>query len=400
MNILVIAEKNWLTKNVFELQAFPEALANLGHQVMAIDYNETWTWQGISNVWKEREVRKRVKRTPTGKGVTLYRPRQVLIPMLSRFTSACDFFKLLREVIQKHDVDVILLYAVPTYGIQTLFLARKYQIPVVFRSIDRLPNLVPRRVLKYPTRCLERIVYSKVDSIIAHTPNLADYVVSAGADSRKVHLLLPPVDLNVFSPSNPDKELMEKWGVSPRDKVILFVGRLFEFCGVNIIIDQFADQFRGFPEYKLMIVGKGEILNDCERTVEEFDLQERVIFTGYQPFKLIPDFINLSTICIVPFEINEVTNNALPGKIAEYLACGKPVVSTPLRGTLRVYPEKGAGIVFSDLENFMKRVSDLIADPQLCNGLGEEGRQFIRDNFARDKVVEKMDTFLTRITNK
>ncbi len=58
-----------------------------------------------------------------------------------------------------------------------------------------------------------------------------------------------------------------------------------------------------------------------------------VRFLGRKEYKAIPRYIRHFDVCIVPHKVNEFTDSMDPLKLYEYLACGKPVVSTPVSGT-------------------------------------------------------------------
>ena len=47
MNILFIHEVDWLNKVVFDIHSLSESLSLLGHQVYAIDYENTWSRNGF-----------------------------------------------------------------------------------------------------------------------------------------------------------------------------------------------------------------------------------------------------------------------------------------------------------------------------------------------------------------
>src|SRR5581483_9871042 len=96
--------------------------------------------------------------------------------------------------------DVILLYGVPTVGVQTLVAARAFGIPVVFRAIDVSHQLVPNRILVAPTKLLERVIFRSVDLNVVLTPNLKQYILTYGADDSKIRLLPSGVDAEMFSP--------------------------------------------------------------------------------------------------------------------------------------------------------------------------------------------------------
>ena len=56
----------------------------------------------------------------------------------------------------------------------------------------------------------ERLVYRRVDRILALTPKLIDYVQRMGAKRGKVGLLLPGINTSLFHPGPKDADLMKK----------------------------------------------------------------------------------------------------------------------------------------------------------------------------------------------
>jgi glycosyltransferase involved in cell wall biosynthesis len=55
-----------------------------------------------------------------------------------------------------------------------------------------------------------------------------------------------------------------------------------------------------------------------------------VHFLGHKPVELLPRYIAASQVCLMPYKINEWTRHIDPLKMYEYLAAGKPVVSTDI----------------------------------------------------------------------
>jgi glycosyltransferase involved in cell wall biosynthesis len=55
-----------------------------------------------------------------------------------------------------------------------------------------------------------------------------------------------------------------------------------------------------------------------------------VHFLGFQPVEVIPGYCKGFDVCMIPYMLNDFTRSIMPLKIVEYLATGKPVVSTPL----------------------------------------------------------------------
>jgi glycosyltransferase involved in cell wall biosynthesis len=60
----------------------------------------------------------------------------------------------------------------------------------------------------------------------------------------------------------------------------------------------------------------------------------RIVRLGFRPYATIPAYLAAFRVCISPFRINELTRAVNPIKLREYLAAGRPAVSTPMPAVL------------------------------------------------------------------
>lgn len=399
MNILFIQEIEWLNNVVFDIHSLSEALSLLGHQVYAIDYQSNWVRNSPVDFGslKTKEI-KDVARAYPGARVSLIRPGFIKIPGLSRLSAAFTHYLEIQKTIKDKNIDAIILYSVPTNGLQTIHLAKKFNIPVVFRAIDIVNQLVPYPVLRFPTRFLEREVYSNADMILTITPRLSKYVIDMGAEEDKVKLLLISVDTDLFRPSPVSAEIRHKWGLNEKDQIILFIGTLFEFSGLDILIRQFPNVIKQIPEAKLLIVGDGPLRPKLEGIITELGLQKQVIITGFQPYHTMPQYINLAAICINPFHITDATRDIFPGKIVQYLACRKAVVVTPLPGIIAVIPGEQQGLVYTNSGDEMaKEVVYLLKSPEHRRQLGYAGLNYVKQAHSQERIAHQLEARLEEI---
>ncbi len=399
MNILFIHEVDWLKKVVFDIHNLAELLSLLNHRVYAIDYEDTWQRNGLFDLGslKTKEV-EGISRAIPGSSVCLRHPGLIKIPGLSRLTAACTHYFEIKQTIKEKKIDVIVLYSVPTNGLQAVHLARKFNIPVVFRSIDILHELVLYPALRLPTRFMERRVYTQVDAILAITPNHAQYVINAGADRRKVKLLPFPIDTAIFRPAVDYSDIQQKWGFREKDQVVVFVGTLFPFSGLDDFIRQFPRVIKAAPEAKLLIVGDGPLRPKLERIITEFGLQGRVTITGFQPYVTMPKYMNLATVCVNTFRNTPTTKDIFPGKVIQYLACGRATVATPLLGITSLVPDEARGIVYADSAGDMAdKVISLLASPERRQKLGQAGVDYVREVHDQPKIAHKLESELLEI---
>ena len=340
MNILFVHETEYIDKVVFEYQIIPEILASSGHNVYVIDYPTSWKKKnffdfGSAKFHQVNNVRKSNK----AKGITLIRPGIIKIPGVSRLFAFVSYFFLIKKVIKDHNIDRIVLYSVPTNGLQTLYWARKFKIPVHFRLLDVLHRLVPAKILLIPTYLLEKIVYKRVASMTAITPRLTTYAINMGANPSTTTYLPSGSDLDLFYPTGKDLKLLKEMKIDKSDQVVLFAGTLFNFSGLDILIEYLATHEETQKNRKFIIIGRGEQLELLNKLVKRYNLEQIVIITGFVNYLELPKYVNLADVCINPFKINKLTDIIFPGKIYQYMACEKPVIATRLSGVTNIFPD-------------------------------------------------------------
>lgn len=402
MNILFIHEVDWINKVVLDMHNLSESLSLLGHRVYVIDYKNRWTKNNPLDFGslKTREYPE-VSRAIAGSSVSLRSPGFIKIPVLSRISLSFTQYLEIRRTIKEKNINVIMLYSVPTNGLQVIHLARKFGIPVVFRSIDILHRLVRYPVLRYPTKVLEKIVYSKVDEILAITPNHLQYVINMGAPKSKVRLLLLPIDMNIFHQSAKCSELRSKWGLSEKDQIIVFIGTLFEFSGLDAFIRQFPEITKQIPDAKLLIVGDGPQRSKLRRIITELGLEKNVIMTGLQPYQTMPQYIGLASVCINTFINTKATRDIFPGKIIQYLACGKATVATPLLGITALLPPGSEGIIYADSpEEMAREVIKLLKSPEHRQRLGQAGLDYAKQMHDQYNIARQLERELIEIIER
>lgn len=393
MNLLFICEIDFLRKIVFDVHLLPEAMSLLGHNVYVLYYESMW---GLDGRKTPREMI--TYRALSEAKVNTICPAFIKFPVLSRISAFVTHYFEIARVIEEKEIDAIVLYSVPTNGLQAVHWAKKYKIPIVFRSIDALNQLVKYPVLNSMTKWMEKMVYSKVDRVLTLTPRLSDYVVGLGASYERVSVLPMTVDTDLLHPLDDNGRIRERWGLSENDKVVLFMGTLFNFSGLDTFIEKFDEIESEIPEAKLLIVGDGEQRNELEKLVDLYGLQNKVVITGFQPYMSMPKFINIADVCVNTFVRNKTTKDIFPGKTVQFLACGKPLVMRPLDGVKSMILGEEQGVVYADDDSGMAReVVSLLQSAERRNRIGQNGLRYARENHGYDKVAKQLEVELNNL---
>lgn len=322
----MVHEVDYLEKVIYEIHEFPEMLAAAGHDVTFFQFQEGAS-RNKKNLFRKRVISGRVH---SESKITLVGPHQFGIPAFDRLWATLSCVPALVKLFREGKFDVVLNFAVPTYGLQVLAIAKLFRVPVVHRSLDVSHEL--RGVFRAPILIVEKIVYKLVDYISANNPAMKKYCDGLSGRSKPTLVNYPPLDIRHFSPGARDQDLCNQLGIDPGDQVITYMGSFFYFSGLPEAIRAFASQVGSDAGTKLVLMGGGEQEKELLALVSELRLNDRVIFTGFVPYVELPKYLRISNVAINPLKISTVTSVAFPHKVLQYLATGLPVVSSRLDG--------------------------------------------------------------------
>jgi glycosyltransferase involved in cell wall biosynthesis len=167
--------------------------------------------------------------------------------------------------------------------------------------------------------------------------------------TKPVRVVPNGVDLEQFSPTqdNTGSEHSE-----PGELDMIYVGSVDEWLDLETVLDAMSNLMRTGFRTRLTVVGGshgGDYLKRLSSQIMSSGLGEQVVFKGFVPHHLVPEYINRADVALVPFK-KMLKNDVTSLKIAEYVACQKIVLSTRI-------PEISQR--FGKFMNFYDGVSDL-----------------------------------------
>ena len=144
---------------------------------------------------------------------------------------------------------------------------------------------------------------------------------------------------------------------------------------------------------KLLIIGEGDSYEELCKLREEYKLQNQVILTGKKAYQEIPGFIAAADICLLPAYPREpIMQDIVPIKMYEYMAMGKPVISTRLPGIVKEFGE-GNGVVYVNKpEDVIAEAVGLIQSDS-CQMLGAKARSHV-ERHSWDSITGEFERIL------
>ena len=391
MKILLIQTTNWIRRFPVEQHHLAEKLSLRGHEIRVIDFDVLWRAESKRGFYSKRKIFDDVSKIYDGAKVTVVRPPFLKIPLLDYISLAFSYKKEITRQIKEISPHVII-----GIGVLGSYLAGKAatrnSLPFVFYWIDVAHLLIPFKPLQPLGWILERSTLKMADMVLTISDKLRDYVIRMGAPSERTKVLKVGVNVELFSPISNGHNVRKQYDLKEQDVSLLFIGRIYPFSGLKEIalrLTEVEDH-----NLKLLIVGDGEVYAELQNLRERPDLRSKVILTGEKPYHELPSFVAASDICLLPFHNTGVTKDIIPTKMYEYMAMGKPVISTRLPGIVSEFGEDN-GVVYVDRpEDTVGKAIELAQSGRLGE-LGAKARRFA-NRHSWDGITDELEEILKK----
>lgn len=170
----------------------------------------------------------------------------------------------------------------------------------------------------------------RASKIITNSQGVAS-VLKSGGFSR----VLPfpnGIDLKQFEQRITKNELREQLQL-PREKtIILYAGHLYEWKGIDVLLDASMILQTKCPEaYFVFVGGTKEDLQKYQKKIEENEASN-VVFLGHKNPKDMPKYMQAADILTIPNVpiSDESMHYTSPVKLPEYMASGTPIIASDL----------------------------------------------------------------------
>ncbi|MGB9901594.1 glycosyltransferase [Methanothrix sp.] len=277
-------------------------------------------------------------------------------PSLYYITSALSHLRVIRDAAR--DSDVIL-----SANILPSFMANLTDTPVVFDYLDHLeesasiyyPGSLFGRAVKLGVRAITRYNLRHARAVITVTQELREYLRNIGV--RDVEVIPNGVDTSLLRPIDSEEA---KSALGLEGDVIGYVGSLEYWVDLETVVSALPDL-----DVTLLVVGPSLFTDYGERIkdmAERLGVGGRVVFTGAVPYAELGRYISAMDIGLNPLRMMKKNEYAAGGKIFNYLACGRPVLTTRMLSLERLLGD--SLYYYDDRESFISQVKRILESPQ------------------------------------
>lgn len=164
--------------------------------------------------------------------------------------------------------------------------------------------------------------------------------------------------------------------------VIGTISRLKAEKGHKYLLEAFARVVKDYGNIQLLIVGEGELGKELEDLALALGIKDKVTFTGYQSDTA--KYYRAMNIYVC----SSLAEN-LSISILEAMNFGKAIIATNIGGTPELIKDGNTGILINSksAEEIYLALLRCIHDPKLRKSLGENARQYAKENYSLEKMV-------------
>lgn len=267
---------------------------------------------------------------------------------------------------------------------KTVVLEPRGDVPLTLRLHwqERVPNGLAR-LLAGSVWLLEQIGYHIADAIVTYTPSMAEEL-----DLDRFEAKLYPdgarfVDTERFAP---------RVQYNQRDQVVGFLGRLDEEKGIR----ELAEVAKSLSaETTFVFAGDGDLYEWLQQELSAERTTGSVELTGWVEHEDVPMLLSRFKLLVLPSEPTE----GLPTAILESLACGTPVLTTPVSGVPDVVQEGETGFLMAAnrAETIRSEIAEILQRGDL-DEISAAGRELICEEYSFEASVERYRTILAELS--
>ncbi len=250
---------------------------------------------------------------------------------------------------------------------------------------------------------LETGIYQIVDHVITVTKHGKDYLKNRVGSDKKITPIYNGINPDLFNVELEHDTVLYKYGLSSKDKFILYSGRLDPIKGLKYFAEAFKTVVKEIPDCRLVVAGNGnyeELINACK------EVSSNVNYLGFIPFDDLVVLYKKATIGVIPSLEEHCSYVAL-----EMLHSGLPVVASNLGGLKEIFIHNENALLVDTIPDstnvfgispqvgrMSEHIITLLKNEELRNEFSESAIKRANNEFTSTQMAKKyVEITLTNI---
>ncbi len=335
-------------------------LANLGHEVTVLVPDVEWMGKKFEPVMN-----------PNVKIIRVETPSRTNLKIAARRCQT-NLRKKGEEIGRTNKFDFIFSIFHPFHLVPNAAVScgKTLKIPVIIKVDDAIYE--KSSGLKSLQRKIEKIYSSK--SLCNATRILVSNEETRNVVSNfykipmeKISIVPNGIDLSIFKVKS-----------SAKERKIIFSGMMYYHRGLDVLLDAATKVISKLPEIKFVLLGEGPEMTRLQEVVAKKNLGSNVEFKGWVERKNIPAYLSESSIGVGPLRLTNVTKNALPIKVLEYMASSLPIIAAKETLPKDVLMDGYNGYLIENSDDLAEKIIFLFQNEETRKSMGERSAEMVK----------------------
>ncbi|MBE6512138.1 MAG: glycosyltransferase [Methanobrevibacter olleyae] len=281
-----------------------------------------------------------------------------------------------------------------TLAIIASYFARKNNIPYIVQAHGSvLPFFQKEGMKNFFDKVFGFKILHNASCVFALTEVEKEQYLKMGVDEERIEIVPLGINLEEYEDLPSFGAFRSKFNIAEHDKLILFVGRIHEIKGIDLLINSFNDLINQSNDkksskdidsssIKLAIVGPDDgYLTKLEDMIKEYSLEENVIITGPLYNEEKQEALVDCDVFVMPSKYESFTTSGL-----EAMACSKPLVLTK-NNHIHDWVDGNVGLACDDNKDSLREaIEKILFDEEMSLIFAENGRKLIKEKYNWDII--------------
>lgn len=245
---------------------------------------------------------------------------------------------------------------------------------------------------------LHKKIWKKAKALVVLTNFIKDKLIWLGISEQKILVAPDAVDLEEFDIKISREEARKKLNL-PKDKFLIGYVGMLKTLEMEKGIDVAIKSLKLLEEDALLVLvgGLKEDIEFYKKLAVDFNLKNRILFTGQLRHALIPLYLRSFDVLIAPFpETEHYKFYMSPLKLFEYMASGRPIIASDLSSIREILNEGNAVLVEpNNPEALAEGIKKVLQDKNLTDRISRQAFENVKE-YTWDKRVEIIINFISK----
>lgn len=312
----------------------------------------------------------------------------------------CIWKKQIKRLLNHESFDAVHIHDLPLCSLAK-FIRKNWNVKIVADMHENYPYLVSDQ--PYMKTLFGKLFISKKKWFVKEKEWLGNFneivCVAPEMKMRLAEILDPKTSFKVvpntlgFDSFVASQEPIEGLKERFRDFfTILYIGGFDTLRGIEYLLGAAAVLKDKIPNMRILLVGSGSNIQLLKEMTQKLQIENQVVFEGWQSQDHIQAYIEVADICVIPHLKTKHTDSTSSNKLFQYMFFAKPVVSSNCGPLEKVINEEQCGLVYTDRnsEDFAEKLFSIYSNPMMMEEMGKRGRKAVLEKYNWSCTVQPL----------